>query len=654
MFAAVNPTEASADGQREGRITSKNAGTRESRDASKVSDAREGRMTSKKSTLRGKEIARLTIEALRLHTIDAAAGLRLGEEALLLAEQERDTLLQIRAHNAIGSNRWIRGEYDEAAKEYMRALELAEVVRSKHDMGGSMNNMGLLCRNIGMTDRAESYLREAVRIRQGLRDRRGLTRSLMNLGLLLFETGRFDSSRIIHEQSLHLAVEAGDTLNHARNLHYLGRLERTQGKLPAALALVNEALGLFERIADRNGITLALSDRADLLLRSGSTAMAMNAASMALKEALMLDSPFAIREAAGVLSRTSAAVGDFEKAYEYQTISREMDDSLKVLQTSYQFAQMTVEREIAAKERQWAFRETQRQLEWEAAHRSDTIVRNTLIAGTFLLGLIVVALVAAYRIKQKGAGLIAAQKEQIEQANRELALEIDTRERMLRIIGHDLIGPLGNISGMIELVSDENSGVTEADRAELLEAALQTSRASTALLGRLLDWAHAQKKELVFSPVEGDLMLLVHSVLTLLLPQASLKKVRLEVSGPPRLRLNFDPHLMTVILENLLSNAVKFTPEFGRVDLDITLAEDRCIIRVTDTGKGIRNEIVERIREGKPVASEPGSAMEVGHGLGLELCHRLIQLHRGRFDVTSVEGRGSTFTVEIPIQIDDI
>lgn len=617
-------------------------------------DMRDGRDASKNADTRKKEIVRLTAEAMRLHTIDAGAGLRFGEQALRLAEQGRDTLLQIRAHSAVGANRWIRGEYSVAAKEYMRALELAEAIRSPYDMGVGMNNMGLLCRNIGMNERAESYLREAVRLRRSLGDRTGLTRSLLNLGLLLFETGRFDSSRIFHEQSLQIAMKAGDTLNHARNLHYLGRIERTRGNLPAALALVNEALGLFERIADRNGITLALSDRADLLLRSGSSAMAMNAASMALKEALTLDSPFAIREAAGVLSRTSAAVGDFEKAYAYQTISREMDDSLKVMQTSYQFAQMTVEREIAAKERQWAFRDTERQLAWEAARRSDAIVRNTLIAGTFLLGLIVVALVAAYRIKQKSAGLIAAQKEQIEQANRELALEIDTRERMLRIIGHDLIGPLGNISGMIELVSDENSGVTDDDRAELLEAALQTSRASTALLGRLLDWAHAQKKELVFSPVAGDLMQLVHSVLTLLQPQASLKKVRLEVSGPPRLRLHFDPHLMTVILENLLSNAVKFTPEFGRVDLDITLAEDRCIIRVTDTGKGIRDEIVERIREGKPVASEPGSAMEVGHGLGLELCHRLIQLHRGRFDVISTEGKGSTFTVEIPIQIDEI
>jgi signal transduction histidine kinase len=630
LCAVVHPPEACAVGQREDRDATNNADTQK------------------------KEIVRLTTEALRLHTIDAGAGLRLGQQALLLAEQEGDTLLQIRAHNAVGANRWIRGEYGIAAKEHMRALELAEAIRSPHDMGVSMNNMGLLCRNIGMTDRAESYLREAVRLRRDLSDRTGLTRSLMNLGLLLFETGRFDSSRIIHEQSLRLAVESGDTLNRARNLHYLGRIERKRGRLPEALALVEEALVLFERIRDRNGLTLALSDRAALLLKSGRTEMAMNAASVAMKEALTLDSPFAIREAAGALSRANAAMGDFKKAFEYQTISREMDDSLKVLQTSYQFAQMTVEREIAAKERLWAFRETQRQLEWEAARRSDAIVRNTLIAGTFLLGIIVVALVAAYRIKRKSALLIAVQKEQIEEANRELALEIDTRERMLRIIGHDLIGPLGNISGMIELVSDDSSGVSDDDRAELLEAALQTSRASTALLGRLLDWAHAQKKNLVFSPVEGDLMQLVHSVLSLLAPQANLKKVRLEVSGPSRLLLSFDPHLVTVILENLLSNAVKFTPECGRIDLDIMLEDGRCIIRVTDTGKGIRNEIVERIREGRPVASEPGSAMEVGHGLGLELCHRLIQLHRGRFDVKSTEGKGSTFTVEIPIQIDEL
>lgn len=592
-------------------------------------------------------IRSMTEKSMRLHTLESARGLRLGREALRLASELGDSILMLRAHNAIGASRWIRGEYDLAVRAHLAALDLAEATGSLPDLGATNSNLGLMCRTIGLRERSEEYLREAIRIRSSIDDQGGLARSNMNMGLLFFEWGLYDSARVMHEQSLASGRVMKDTLTIARNLHYLGRIEREVGRTREAHRLMSESLAAFEIIRDRNGHSLAAADLADVLNSLGRIDEALAYGELALREANILDSRFAVREAHRVLARIYESLGKYRDALNHSKHASEADEQLKQREASLHLAQAAVAQQIAKREELWKLRERRKQLEWESAKQAERLVRNTLLIGASLLLVILVILVFAYRAKQRSAKMIAVQKRRIDEANSELRLEVETRQRMLSIIAHDLLGPMGAAEGMLQLAGDETLGRKERD--ELVDGALATVHGSVTLLNTLVNWARAQERDLTLSLEENDLMEVLRPVFDLATSVGKSKEVRMSMRGPDECRFSFDRQVVTVLVENLLSNAVKFTDAGGNVSLEVERGESDCRILIRDSGRGMSAELVERIRSGARVASEEGSKHEAGHGLGLDICHRLTALHHGELSVESVLGAGSTFSLRLPL-----
>ena len=111
-----------------------------------------------------------------------------------------------------------------------------------------------------------------------------------------------------------------------------------------------------------------------------------------------------------------------------------------------------------------------------------------------------------------------------------------------------------------------------------------------------------------------------------------------------------DERKLKQILFNLLSNAVKFTPDGGTVDSEADVDGDEVVIRVTDTGIGIRPEEVNLVFEEFEQLDSSYARSHQGTGLGLALTKRLVELHGGRIEVASEgEDKGSTFAVRLPL-----
>jgi signal transduction histidine kinase len=126
----------------------------------------------------------------------------------------------------------------------------------------------------------------------------------------------------------------------------------------------------------------------------------------------------------------------------------------------------------------------------------------------------------------------------------------------------------------------------------------------------------------------------------------------LEVHIDDRLRLlNADERKFKQILLNLLSNAIKFTPEGGRVKIQVEPIDDAVLISVADTGVGIspenHNLIFEEFRQ---VATKEQNKPE-GTGLGLALTKKFVEMHGGRIWVQSEPAKGSTFAFTLPTSI---
>ncbi|MFW5916527.1 MAG: sensor histidine kinase [Bacteroidota bacterium] len=128
---------------------------------------------------------------------------------------------------------------------------------------------------------------------------------------------------------------------------------------------------------------------------------------------------------------------------------------------------------------------------------------------------------------------------------------------------------------------------------------------------------------------------------------AKQKQIKLYDYVDPNLNITADPQMVRAILRNLIDNAIKFTDSGGTIALTGSDRGHVVEITVNDTGKGISEEIQEKLFK-NPFNSEQESSNECGASLGLFLCKEFVEVHGGTIKVDSEPGRGSEFKFTLP------
>jgi PAS domain S-box-containing protein len=216
-------------------------------------------------------------------------------------------------------------------------------------------------------------------------------------------------------------------------------------------------------------------------------------------------------------------------------------------------------------------------------------------------------------------------------------------------VSHEFRTPLTLLLGPLEDVLAQ-SGALPAREREHLDLAHRNALRLLRLVNSLLEFSRAEagRTSAVFEPVDlGAVTADVASVFRSVTERAGL---RLEIAAARLPRpVDVDRSLWETILLNLLSNAFKFTFEGGiRVEVDAEPDGAGARVSVADTGTGIpETEIARLFDRFHRVEGARGRSFE-GTGIGLALVHELVRLHRGRIDVSSEPGRGTTFTVHLP------
>jgi len=246
-------------------------------------------------------------------------------------------------------------------------------------------------------------------------------------------------------------------------------------------------------------------------------------------------------------------------------------------------------------------------------------------------------------------------RKQLEEANQTTQKLLESREKLMLSITHDIKAPLSSVIGYIELLS--NSRLTER-QLHYLKNMQNSSEHSLSLINDILDFNRLNSGEVKLNVLLFNEKQLFEDIATGFLPLAQKKELRLNFEYRNDIdseTIAGDPIRIRQITNNLLSNAIKFTNE-GEVNLHVqVLPKDTnlCLlqIEVSDTGVGISEEDQKRIFQEYARIDSGDQPAQEGFGLGLPIVQKLIEIQKGEITFSSAKGKGSSFVVTLPLPI---
>jgi signal transduction histidine kinase len=242
---------------------------------------------------------------------------------------------------------------------------------------------------------------------------------------------------------------------------------------------------------------------------------------------------------------------------------------------------------------------------------------------------------------------ILLQKDVADARARELEKVSELKSQFLANVTHELRSPVNAIIELAELVrmSAENGYVGQVrDRLSLLMSSATNLRS---IITNILDLSKIEAGRMQVIDERFDLAPLLHEVAETTRVLIGSKPVDVILDAEPSRMMTTDPVKVRQILLNLTSNAAKFT-DHGRIRIEQSWAEECAVIRVVDSGIGIRREDQERLFEAFSQLEDAKSKRHQGTGLGLTITRELLDLVGGAIALESAFGAGTVFTVSIP------
>ncbi len=239
---------------------------------------------------------------------------------------------------------------------------------------------------------------------------------------------------------------------------------------------------------------------------------------------------------------------------------------------------------------------------------------------------------------------IEDQKKHLEHLN-------EQKNKFLGIAAHDLRTPISVINMYSSMILEEMEENLSEDQKEFINTISRSSNFMLSLLNDLLDISKIESGNIDLVLKKVDYQEFVNRNIKLNKTIAEKKNISIELYCEPTLsEIDIDNQKIDQVLNNLLSNAIKYSEPETTVKVLITKEDNFFLTRVIDRGQGIpENELPELFKEFTRTSVQ-STAGEKSTGLGLAIVKNIVEAHRGKIDVTSKVGNGSTFSFTLPVE----
>lgn len=527
----------------------------------------------------------------------------------------------------------------EALASLQDAFKIFGAVGEKRSQSIALQSIANLYTEASDFARADRYLKQAAEVYEG--DPRLLLFLYNNRGTVLLQGQQVAEAIAQYRQALDLARNMNSDPLLPPILANLARAYISDKKFDEADAAIREALEIVRRAEDKGTEARLLAISADSSYHRGQLNRARTLIERSFEGVDVADTSIAYRDAHLTAYNVYRALGEGALALPHLERVRKLGDEAAQLATSTNMALMAARFDYANQELRIA------NLQAEEARR-EAAFQRTLLFGVGGATLIIITLlsIGLFTIRRSRNQVRAANTE-LNQTNVALEKALKAKTEFLATTSHEIRTPLNGILGMTQIMLRDPAVPAETrDRLGIVHGAGMTMRA---LVDDILDVAKMETGNLTVELAATDLHALLKDVTRMWEEQARGKGLSfaLDAGDAPRW-IETDAGRLRQMLFNLLSNALKFT-EKGEVAVKAGSAGGRLRLAVSDSGIGIPAEKHEEIFESFRQVDAGTTRKFGGTGLGLAIVRNLALALDGDVSVASVEGEGTTFTIDLPL-----
>jgi signal transduction histidine kinase/Tfp pilus assembly protein PilF len=554
--------------------------------------------------------------------------------ALQMAKNQQYVIGEVRALNNMTKGYYVKGSYDSCLAFSDKALLLSKTVKDSLGMGVATSNIGLVYLGHEEFDRAIVQFKRALDILTVVNDSLQIAKNLFDLGICYDEIHDVKKAEQFLTKAIATDPSTEDHHITAMAFNRLGKTEYHAKNYGKAIDYYIKVLN-YSEYQDKWETSFACQGLAEVFYAQGQFDKAVTYAKKAFDAAKEMNAKWDAEQALAVLAKSQAAFGDYKNAYTSQVLDQVYKDSL------YGEAKQQVEAyfKLQANEAANVALEKENKL----IHEKVRLTWMLIIAISAFALTLLVAIILLYRSYSAKLVLNAAlltKNEKISRLNQ-------MKDQLFSVVSHDLRGPMTSLQQTLQLVNE--NALSAEEQNHLLQNLSHQVTVSNQMLNNLLTWATTQRKGMAtnIATLTPDVILLeVLSVFELI---ADKKSITINYSSTGTAPLLADADQFRIIVQNILSNAIKFTPKKGSINIFFQSSERFVTINIQDTGIGMNKEKQEHLfKDFGSAISSYGTAKEKGTGIGLMIVKEFIEQNNGTLNLTSEEGKGTTFSVSFP------
>lgn len=569
----------------------------------------------------------MVLMALEMRNTDVDEAAKMADEIIERSIKVGYPKGEGRGHNLKGSCYGLQGDYEEGLAELNKAYAIARHIKDRRLEARALNNFGNVYRETGDFARALNYFEEALAINEALGDEVASSVNLTSIAQLLYDLNDFDSALDYALRCMPIFEKAHDTNRMTAIYNVLGNIYFKREEYA-------EAQGYFEKNLEKTdegtaAYLIALSGMGKVYYRMQDFQNAHKYLEEALEEAIEQDNAEVQIICNYYLGRMQMDEGDYRQSLAYLNKGFEMAEDY------------------------------QRKHDVMSLHETLSVLYDKMgnIPSAFY------HLKAYEQLKEeifqqttlnKLRNLQIRQKVELAQKEKEVAERTaQLKQQFMANMSHEIRTPMNAIVGMTRLLLGKDP---KPEQLKYLKAIQQSADNLLVIINDILDLSKIEAGKIVIEQTDFVMTELINSIKDILLFRAEEKGLEFHVSVDDQIptRLIGDPTRINQVLINLAGNAVKFT-EKGYVSLAVTVEKKEghnywIRFDITDTGIGISPDYVERIFESFTQAGTDIARRFGGTGLGLTISRQLVTLMNGEISVTSELGKGTRFTVLLPLE----